>query len=109
MQTMRTLRMMVLIPLVLMSVLFLIRYARELYPLCQGIGGTVFLREPYMGTYRYAGDQHTHWSPFLAGDGPGEGTRVVEWLPTWPLVVAAVGVLVYAILTIPERKEKPGT
>ena len=107
-QTMRLLRAIVLIPLSVLSVWFLIDYARELYPMYQMMDypGFVFLREPYVGYYpaAHSPDGHGHWSLMETLDGNGEGRAVIHCFPCWPLALAAVGILVYSPFAVFRRR-----
>jgi hypothetical protein len=98
---MRVLRAIILIPLATLSFRFLVDYGREVYPLWGMVGSwTFFLTQPYVGTYQYSGEAHRYLSLLLVADGPGEGTRILYYFPSWPLALAAAGVLVYAFLAV---------
>jgi len=97
-------------PLVALSFLFLVDYGREVYPLWRMVAPwTFFLSQPYVGTEQYFGEDHAQLSLLLVADGHGEGTRVVYYFPSWPLALAAAGVLVYAFLTVFGQNEKSET
>ncbi len=98
---MRVLRTIILIPLAALSFRLLVAFAREVYPLWGMVGSwTFFLSQPYVGTEQYSSEVHRYLSLLLVGDGHGEGTHIVYYFPSWPLALAAAGVLVYAFLTV---------
>ena len=98
---MRVLRSIILIPLAALSFRFLVDYGREVYPLWGMVGSWTFLlTQPYVGTEQYSGEAHRYLSLLLVADGRGEGTHIVYYFPSWPLALAAAGVLMYAFLTV---------
>jgi hypothetical protein len=107
---MRTLRTIMVVPLAVLCVLFLVRFARIQYSLWQVRDGPglYLVAEPQICVYRAFMHEHRErhgWTLFLLADVP-EGTRPVFYFPTWPLAVASVGVLIYAGFAIFEWSDK---
>lgn len=85
-------------------VTFLANFARIQFFLWQvrADRGIHLVAEPHVCVWRAAAHVHGDrggWTLFLLADAP-EGTRPVIYFPTWPLVPAALGIVIFAALSL---------
>jgi hypothetical protein len=104
---MRPLRTIVLIAVAFASLAVLVRYARDEFFLWNVCDDTAIdlIAVPHVCIYRAYTHEHGEcdgWTLFLLTDSP-EGTRPIAYFPTWPLVVAAAVLLIYAFFGIVRR------
>ena len=97
---MRLFRNIVLGVLALLSVVFLVGYARVWQSTDYRIIGLV---DPHVCIYRHG--EYVGWEAFIPTD-PPEGTHSIFYFPSWPFAVAAAGVLVFTGYSIYEQTRK---
>ena len=87
--------------LAILCATFIFRFVsieRDLWQMCEPRDISL-LGLPHVCVYRAWAHQHGEhdgWTLFLLADCP-EGTKPVVYFPTWPLALAAGGILIYAL------------
>ncbi len=98
---MRIFRFILLGSLAILCATFIFRFVsieRDLWQMCEPRDISL-LGLPHVCVYRAWTHQHREhdgWTLLLLADSP-EGTKPIVYFPTWPLVIAAGGFLIYAL------------